>query len=199
MRMMDSAKNEGGFTLIETLIAIFILVVGIMSLYVMQISSIQGNAGANRITQGTSWGQDQIEEMFLHELEDIPATFSKVENGVAVYTPNIDLAINNSVKKWKEIIKLDNTDDGGRITDQDPDQNGLDDDGVDGIPNFGLDNTTAPAADYTRQSPDGRFTIYYNFAVNVPVPRVVTVRIIVQENNTNTAPVVFTYRKDDII
>ncbi|MFT5698176.1 MAG: prepilin-type N-terminal cleavage/methylation domain-containing protein [Desulforhopalus sp.] len=199
MTIMDFVKKECGFTLIETVIAIFILVIGIMSLYSMQISSIQGNAGANRITLGTSWGQDQIEEMLLRELEDIPAAFSKVEKGVSVYTPNIDLAINNSVKKWKEIIKLDNTDDGGRISDQDPDQNGLDDDGVDGITNFGLDNTTAPAADYTRQSPDGRFTIYYNFAVNVPLPRVVTVRVIVQENNTNTGPVVFTYRKDDII
>lgn len=198
---MDNLKftKDAGFTLIETLIATFILVVGIMSLYVMQLSSIQGNAGANRITQGTSWGRGEIEEILLNELKEIPEAFLLTEQGTSVYTPSIDLGINPSVKKWKEILKLDNTDDGGRVTDQDPDQNGLDDDGVDGIDNFGLDNTTAPAADYTRQSPDGRFTLYYNFAMNVPLPRVVTIRVIVQENNTNTAPIVFTYKKDNII
>lgn len=193
--MVTKLAEKNGFTLIETMIALLLLVVGIMSLYTMQISSIQGNANANRITLGTSWGQDQIEEILLAELEDIPAVFTD-----AVYTAGAPPKnINPARKTWDEIIKLDNTDDGGRSLAQDADNNGLDDTGADAIANFGLDNTVAPAADFSRQSPDGRFTIYYNFAIDVPLPRTVTIRVIVQENNTGTAPVSLTYIKDDII
>ena len=174
---MDFSINDrNGFTLVETIIAMFILVVGIMSLYTMQISSIKGNTQANRITLGTSWGKDGIEDLLLTKLRDIPDAFA-----VAA------------------IKDLDRNNDGNGKDNQDTDKNGFDNEGVDGVANFGLDNTVGPDADFTRASPDGRFTVYYNFAIDVPLPRTVTVRVIIQENNTATAPVVLTYMKDDII
>ncbi len=180
--MQNLMSSQKGFTLIETIVALGILTVGILSLYSMQITSIQGNATANRITQGTSWGANQIESELLVDLKDIPSSFTGVGSGAS----------------WSQIVSLDTTGD-GQGTVQDPDRNGIDDTAVDGVLNFGLDNTVGPVADFTRPSPDGRFTFYYNFAINVPMPRVVTIRVIVQENNTGTAPVVMTYMKDDII
>ncbi len=203
--MRISLQNEKGFTLIESMIAILVLVIGILSLNAMQTSSIRGNATANRITTGTSWAQEQVEDLLLTKLRDIPVLFTETENippNANIYTEGgaFDRAKAKAPNPtWKTVLLLDTTDDGGRTLDQDSDMNGLDDNGADAVPNFGLDNTTVPPADFSRQSPDGRFTIYYNFAINTPLPRVVTIRIIVQENNKPTAPVVFTYMKDDIL
>jgi type IV pilus assembly protein PilV len=55
--------NEKGFTLIEALCAMVILSIGIFSFYSLQISSIQGNAKANRITTAATLNAAQIEKM----------------------------------------------------------------------------------------------------------------------------------------
>jgi type IV pilus assembly protein PilV len=69
---------------------------------------------------------------------------------------------------------LDLDDDGGGIsngTGQDADDNGVDDDGG----NFGLDDTTG--ADGSEAN--GRYTIYWNIAVDEPVTSSKTIRVIV--------------------
>jgi len=76
----------------------------------------------------------------------------------------------------------DRTDDGGRVTDQDANQNGEDDDDdgsvvVDDIPNFGLDQTGG-AADWDDNV--GIYKIYWNVAVNQPLNNVKTIRVIVE-------------------
>jgi len=192
---MRTLNNQHGFTLIEALVAISILVVGILSLYSMQIISIQGNAKANQITLGSSWAENQIESVVLRELKDIPDIFADSvrfpTNLAGSPRPSRDNYSN------KRITLLDRTNDGSSIA-QDTNNNGLDDENV-GTPNFGLDAATAATADFWEQSPDNRFVIYYNFAIDIPFPKVVTVRILVQEVNTASPPVVFTYYKDDTI
>ena len=90
---------------------------------------------------------------------------------------------------------LDRNDDGRALV-EDTDKDGFDDKTA---PNFGLDNATVATADCWEATPDNRFNIFYNFAIDVPFPRTVTIKIIVQELNTTAAPVTFTYIKDDII
>jgi len=55
--------REGGFTILEVLVAISILAVGLLAVATMQISAIRGNALAANLTQATTWGQDKVEEL----------------------------------------------------------------------------------------------------------------------------------------
>ncbi|MBV5328989.1 MAG: prepilin-type N-terminal cleavage/methylation domain-containing protein [Chlorobium sp.] len=54
-------QSEQGFTLIEVLVAIAVLTIGILSLYSMHVSSINGNASASNMTMGTNWASDRVE------------------------------------------------------------------------------------------------------------------------------------------
>ena len=55
-------KNQSGFTLLEVLIALFIFSIGILGVNAMQLTSIQGNGKANRITQASNVAADRIEQ-----------------------------------------------------------------------------------------------------------------------------------------
>lgn len=56
-------QGNEGFTLIETLVAVFILTVGIFALYSMQTTSIRYNSSANAITGSSTWATDRIEQL----------------------------------------------------------------------------------------------------------------------------------------
>ena len=77
----------------------------------------------------------------------------------------------------------------------------LDRDGIDNYGNnFGLDNATVATADGNIFTSDGKYTIFWNVAKDVPMPNLKTVRVIVKDNSKIlSTPVVFTYIKDDII
>lgn len=66
MRILFSAQtpaNEAGFTLIETLVAMAVLVIGIFSLYSLQTTSVVYNAKASGITTASNWASDRIEQL----------------------------------------------------------------------------------------------------------------------------------------
>lgn len=63
--------EQSGFTLIEVLIAVVIFTIGILSVNAMQISSIKGNATANRITGSVSEASGQTELFVWTEYTDI--------------------------------------------------------------------------------------------------------------------------------
>lgn len=56
-------NNRSGFTLLEVLIALFIFSIGILGVNAMQLTSIQGNGKANRITEASSVAADRIEQI----------------------------------------------------------------------------------------------------------------------------------------
>lgn len=60
-----------GFTLIEALVAMFILVVGILAMYTLHVTAINGNATANQITAASEWGSSRIEQIFGMEYTDV--------------------------------------------------------------------------------------------------------------------------------
>ncbi len=91
---------------------------------------------------------------------------------------------------------LQDTDGDG--TNKDSNGDGIDDSG--GGANFGLDDATTATADKTASSPDGRYTIYWNVAVDVPLEQLKTIRVHVQDNRqVLSRPVTFTYIKAEII
>jgi len=60
---MTGNRRTEGFTLLEILIAIFILSFGILAVASMQVSSIRGNGMAGRLTEGTQLACDRMEEL----------------------------------------------------------------------------------------------------------------------------------------
>lgn len=71
MTIANIPSNNCGFTLLESLIAMTILAIGILALTTMQITGIKGNATANRITTGSNWAADRIEELFTSKYANI--------------------------------------------------------------------------------------------------------------------------------
>ncbi len=59
----EKYNNQNGFTIVEVMIAIFILTIGILGAAAMQVASIDGNSIANQITEAATWGGDEIETL----------------------------------------------------------------------------------------------------------------------------------------
>ena len=68
---MHKLTEQAGFTLIETLVAIGVLTIGILTLYTMQISAIHGNSTAGQITRAATAGANQIEAIFAMDYADL--------------------------------------------------------------------------------------------------------------------------------
>ena len=56
-------RKEGGFSLVELMIAIALLSIGILTMMTMQVNSIRTNASARRITQSATIGADRVEKL----------------------------------------------------------------------------------------------------------------------------------------
>ena len=55
--------GEGGFTLLEVIVAISILTFGLLAVASMQLTAIRGNYNASNITEATTVAQDRLEEL----------------------------------------------------------------------------------------------------------------------------------------
>jgi prepilin-type N-terminal cleavage/methylation domain-containing protein len=67
----EKVLGETGFTLIEAMIAMAIFAIGILALYGMQLAAIKENITANRISTGSTWAVDKIEQLLALDYEDI--------------------------------------------------------------------------------------------------------------------------------
>ena len=56
-------NNQGGFTLIEVLMAMAIFLIGILAVLIMQIRAINTNSGARSVTENYTWAMDKVEEL----------------------------------------------------------------------------------------------------------------------------------------
>lgn len=170
MKNINKKQNlsNQGFTLIEVIVAITVLTIGILSLYSMQVSAINGNATANNLTTRSNWASDRIESLLSRPYDCNP---------VSAHCHDLD-------------------DVNGDGTNQPVDANGADSNGG----NFGLDNATPATADGKSTSPDGRYTILWNVAVDTPVPHTKTIRVIVTSHDHGVIKTVpMTYIKADNI
>jgi type IV pilus modification protein PilV len=71
--MRHAARGEEGFSLIEVLVAMTILSVGLLSLALLQVTAIKGNAGASTSTIATDLAQARL-ELFRR------ATWASIDN-----------------------------------------------------------------------------------------------------------------------
>lgn len=93
----ETLNSNGGFTLIEAMVAMAILSVGILTLYTMQITGIKGNSKANVITVSSNAVRDQIETLLGRDFTD--SDFSTGTHTVSG-TPPIQ-AVNWTVTDWR--------------------------------------------------------------------------------------------------
>ncbi len=63
-------NNNDGFTLIEVMIAIVVLTIGLLGAGAMQLSSVNGNANASRMTEATNLALDQVESIMSWDFND---------------------------------------------------------------------------------------------------------------------------------
>ena len=74
MRRVDQKTGrpigDGGFTLLEVILAISILTIGILAVASMQLSSIRGNDFARSVTEVSTWGGDQLEKLLALPYND---------------------------------------------------------------------------------------------------------------------------------
>lgn len=117
MKILD---RQQGFTLIETMIALVLLVIGIMSIYTMQISSLNGNAKANRIVTATAAAADSYERL-LNVPYDDPTMDPTVNHDNTEFPAGFTLpqgvtGVNWSIAEWTNGDGIDN--DGDGVTDE---------------------------------------------------------------------------------
>jgi type IV pilus assembly protein PilV len=76
--------GEGGFTLLEIIIAISILTFGLLAVASMQTTAIRGNDNASNITEATTFAQDTLEDLMA--LRYTNAALDDVNPGVGTPT-----------------------------------------------------------------------------------------------------------------
>jgi len=67
---MKNSNSQEGFTLIEVIIALGVLSIGMLSVMVMQVTGIRGNATANTITTESNWASDRVEQLLALDYDD---------------------------------------------------------------------------------------------------------------------------------
>ena len=69
-------KHEGGFTLVEMLIAVSILSAGLLALGSMQVSAISGSAYSASVTERSTLAADRLEKLLA-----LPYTHADLSSG----------------------------------------------------------------------------------------------------------------------
>lgn len=110
--------NNQGFTLIEALMAMFVLAIGILAVNTMQISSMRGNATANKLTATSTLAGNIYERLLSVSYDD--STMNTNSNA----NPHDDTEINGlqlpshvssvewNVREWTTTDGIDNDGDG---------------------------------------------------------------------------------------
>ncbi len=94
-------RGEKGFTLLEVMIAVAILAFGILAVASMQTSSMYGNSVANRLTEGTGWAGNKMEELLT-----IPETDTQLSTGT--HGPETVMSgVSKYAVHWKVIDSVD--------------------------------------------------------------------------------------------
>ena len=113
-------KNNQGFTLIESLIAMLVLTIGILAVNTMQISSIRGNTSANKLTVASTLAGNSYERLLNVSYNDStmdPATNPHSDAELTgLQVPSHVSSVSWNVTEWTNSDGVDN--DGDGVTDE---------------------------------------------------------------------------------
>jgi len=93
--MMKLRENEKGFSIMEVMIAIVVLVTGLLGVAAMQTRAIQCNLSAGRCTEGSTFGEawmewlmnrpyDKVAALDVNELDEIPTVCQLPDSQAAI-------------------------------------------------------------------------------------------------------------------
>lgn len=96
--------NEKGFSMIEMMIALTILLTGLLAVAQMQITAIQGNNSANRLSMASTLGMDRLERLIRLSFEHADLTGGDHE------------AADNPINGYEVVWTVTDTSSGGGTT-----------------------------------------------------------------------------------
>lgn len=113
---MVRLTDKNGFTLIEALVAMFVLTVGILAIFTMQMNGTEGNTTANKLTVASSIAGNSFERLLNMPYDD--ATMDPNTNPhtdaelTGIQLPSNVTSITWTVTEWRVDDNLDNDGDG---------------------------------------------------------------------------------------
>jgi type IV pilus assembly protein PilV len=81
---MRRDKSEKGFSLIEVMIALVVLLVGMLGIMGMQYYAVSGNAASRELRMATNLGQDMIESLKSTPYGNLSSNSDTPVSGVAI-------------------------------------------------------------------------------------------------------------------
>ena len=162
-----TVSSSRGFSLLEVLLGITVFMIGMLGVTALNISSLKSNTFSGNMSEAIIIAGDKLEEILNLEYNDPCLT-----DPTCLPDPNYPL---NDVD--------------GDGTDQDllPDPAGPQfGDGIDevaaGGSNFGLEHIGTGAADHSElgEGKNGMYEVYWNVAVDEPMPNCKTINVIVR-------------------
>jgi len=99
-KMKTNAKKDSGFTLVEVVVATFILVLGFLSLSQLVISSMQASTISRHTVAATSIGQSKMEEL-------LAAGYDSVSSGSETVDSYYTVAWTSTVGSVNSVMNID--------------------------------------------------------------------------------------------
>ena len=110
-------RDQDGFSLLETMVALVILSIGILALARLQWASVGNNAAALRSTEAIFAAQSQIEIFERTAYSDINNDGAGEGGYTAITNDNNEIIPEGFVLKWRVIQELDLSDPGDGVND----------------------------------------------------------------------------------
>lgn len=103
LRNLPASHSEPGFTLVETMAAIVVLSIGFLAAASMQISAVNANSSANRMTNAINLAQSRLEELMALEYSQVLADPDLTDDNdmIEEFEPYTDLN-GNGLRDFKE-------------------------------------------------------------------------------------------------
>ena len=107
--MNERIEKQGGFSLIEVLVAVVFLAIGVLAIAGLQVTSVRGNYFSNNLMQATYVAQDRLEF-----LKNLPFSSSQLQannyndgdttiSGI-VFNRKYEVVMNGNLKRIKYTV-----------------------------------------------------------------------------------------------
>ena len=102
-RFNGKKDDESGFTLIEIMVAVFLLTIGLLGLMSVSVMVISGNSFSKTMTTATTLAKDKLEELQNTSYADITSSTS-AETKETIYQRSWTVTANSPGTNMKTIV-----------------------------------------------------------------------------------------------